>query len=491
MRRRQFLHSLSGLLASGVLPSFANEGNNPPQDKPSTVQENLFDVIVVGSGAAGMSAAVSAAESGAHRILVLEKAPTMGGHTMVSTGYVSAINRDRLSPSQIEAAYESMLESMHRMSGGRGNISLQKKLVKDSADIIDWLAGMGLKWEHNVFQTLAGLAPRSYISSAVRAGYDYITTLNKRARKFGIDVRFSTRAQTLLVDDEGSVKGLEAQSGDFSLTFYAPSIVLATGGYGGNVAMRSRYVPWMNSSYSTTADPYFEGTDTATGDGIAMGSEIGAQLIDMDCIMAIPFWGGRLTDYVGADIYLDSTGRRFVNEGSSWGEISAAIRRQPNGQCWVVTDSQSLQGASRSSKIMNGVVKVADSIEEMAAGMKVDPTILKTTLERYNSFARKGVDEDFGKNMFTQEINRPPYFYGKEKLYIHYCCGGLKIDEKARVINTQGHPIEGLFAAGETTGGVHGKDRVGGCSLTDCFVFGREAGKTSAAHAGRAKNDLV
>lgn len=222
-----------------------------------------------------------------------------------------------------------------------------------------------------------------------------------------------------------------------------------------------------------------------------MGAQLGAALVDMDCIMVIPFWGGRLTDYVGADIYVDAQGRRFVNEGSSWNEISTAIRKLPNEQCWVITDSQSIQGASRSSKIMNGIVSVANTVEEMAAGMGVDKNTLRQTLERYNSFARKGIDEDFGKNMFTQEINKPPYFYGKERLYVHYCCGGLRIDEHARVLSAQGIPIGGLYAAGETTGGVHGKDRLGGCSITDCFVFGREAGKSGARYALQAKANLV
>lgn len=478
MKRRQLLEVL---LAAGLCCRSVQAGRLPQAE----TARKSYDVIVVGSGAAGLSAAVSAAEHGARRVLVLEKAPTLGGHTIVSTGYVSAINREKLSASEIDAACEAMLAGMRSTAGSRGSVALERKLVRESADIICWLAAMGLKWESNAFQTLAGLAPRSYISSAVRAGYDYITTLNKRARALNVEVLFSTKAQKLLISEDASIAGLTALSEHGPVDFSAASVVLATGGYGGNVAMRSRYVPWLDASYPTTADPNFEGIDTATGDGIEMGAAIGAALVDMDCIMAIPFWGGRLTDYVGADIYVDAAGRRFVNEGSSWKDISTQIRKLPNEECWVITDSQSLQGASRSTKIMNGVVKSANTIEEMAAGMRVNKDVLRRTLERYNSFVRSGVDEDFGKNMFTQEINRPPYFYGKERLYVHYCCGGLKIDEHARVIGRNNLPIAGLFAAGETTGGVHGEDRMGGCSLTDCFVFGREAGKSSAAYANQ------
>lgn len=479
VKRRQLLCSL--VACSCTLAATSARAQSVSSDNPH------YDVIVVGSGAAGLSAAVSAAENGARRVLVLEKATTLGGHTIVSTGYVSALNRKRLSLEEYAKSAEVMIEGMRKAADGRGNPDLARKIVSESADIMDWLASMGLKWEHNVFQTLAGLAPLSYVSSSVRAGYDYITTLNKRARALGVEVLFSTRATQLHVDEHNRIVGLSAQKEFQTMRFDAPAVVLATGGYGGNVAMRSRYVPWLDSSYPTTADPYFSGTDCATGDGIEMGSQLGAMLTDMDCIMVIPFWGGRLTDYVGADIYLDFSGRRFVNEGSSWNIISNAIRKLPNEECWVITDSQSLQGASRSTKIMNGVVKSANTIAEMAEGMNVKESVLTHTLERYNSFVRSGIDEDFGKNMFTQEINRPPYFYGKERLYVHYCCGGLQIDSYARVLDVRSKPILGLFAAGETTGGIHGRDRLGGCSLTDCFVFGRQAGKSGALYSKRTR----
>lgn len=472
MNRRQLLYGLMACGCAMPLPGL--------QAKTNRADGRHYDVIVVGSGAAGMSAAVSAAENGAGRVLVLEKATTLGGHTMVSTGYVSALNRGRLSADQYELTARTMLEGMKIAADGKGSLELARKIVYESSIIIDWLADMGLKWEHNVFQTLAGLSPISYVSSSVRAGYDYITTLNKRARELGVDVLFSTRATELLVGADNQIIGLAAKRAGQIVRFTAPCVVLATGGYGGNVAMRTHYVPWLDATYPTTADPNFSGTDCATGDGIEMGLRLGAALADMDCIMVIPFWGGRLTDYVGADIYVDAAGRRFVNEGSSWSVISKAIRKLPNEECWVITDSQSLQGASRSTKIMKGIVKSADSIAEMADGMNVKESVLRHTLDRYNGFARAGLDEDFGKTMFTQEINRPPYFYGKERLYVHYCCGGLKIDEFARVLDADNKPIAGLFAAGETTGGIHGRDRLGGCSLTDCFVFGRQAGKSGA-----------
>ena len=186
--------------------------------------DHSYDVIVVGSGAAGLSAA---AENGARRVLVLEKETTLGGHTMVSTGYVSALSRKNVSQKDYEASAHTMLEGMRRLADGRGNEALQRKLVYESADIIEWLASMGLRWEDNVFQTLAGLAPRSYISSAVRAGYDYITTLNKRARSLGVEVRFSTRAMQIKTGSDNRIVGLVVQSESQSVEFEAPTVILA------------------------------------------------------------------------------------------------------------------------------------------------------------------------------------------------------------------------------------------------------------------------
>ena len=214
-----------------------------------------------------------------------------------------------------------------------------------------------------------------------------------------------------------------------------------------------------------------------------MAEEVEAALTDMDCIQTLPFWGGRLTDYVGADIYLNQDGERFVNEASSWKRISDAIWALPDHECWVVTDSQSLKGASRSAKLIKNIVRQAPSVRAMASGMGISEDVLQATLDRYNGFVQKGQDADFGKSMFTQTISVPPYYYGKEHLFVHYCCGGVRFNVKSEVLNRSGEAIPGLFAAGEVTGGLHGADRVGGCSITDCVVYGRNAGRSAAQFA--------
>ena len=148
---------------------------------------------------------------------------------------------------------------------------------------------------------------------------------------------------------------------------------------------------------------------------------------------------------------------------------------------WAITDSQSQKGASLGIKLMNKVIKKADTVEEMAAQMKVPKKILEETLETYNRYAKEGKDPLFGKTQFTQTIDRPPYYFGKEKLGVHFCCGGIKLNKNAEVVPTSGGIIPGLYVCGEASGGPHGHDRMGGVALMSAFVFGRIAGKEAVA----------
>ena len=471
MQRRHVVTSL-GILA--LCPSLTQAQAND--------EHEIWDLVVIGSGVAGLSAAVSAAQNGLSKVLILEKAPTLGGHSILSTGYMSAVCRHGQPQSVYEQEVDSMVHTMTVVGENLGSPSLIRKLVRESGDALHWLSSLGLVWSPNVYQAVAGITVKSYIPSQVRAGYDYVVTLNRAARQLGVSVRLSCRVTQLLDDQQGRIRAITFVHNATTQTIRTKSVVIATGGFGGNVTLRQRYDSRLNASFTTTASPDNATLDTATGDGITLASKVGAQLVDMQHIQILPFWGGRLTDYTGADIYLNHQGQRFVNEGGTWKHIAKVIWEQPDKTFWVVTDSQSSKGASRSGKLMHGTVKQAASIEEMAEGMGVDCDTLRQTLLRYNAFAAKGHDDDFGKQTFTQTIDKSPYYYGPERLYVHYCCGGLKFDLQSRVIGRGNSPIPGLFAAGEVTGGLHGADRVGGCSITDCVVFGRNAGREAARY---------
>ena len=189
----------------------------------------------------------------------------------------------------------------------------------------------------------------------------------------------------------------------------------------------------------------------------------------MDKIQGFCFLGGRLVDYTGADIYLNKNGLRFVNEGASHGDVLAELLKQPQRAMWVITDSQSKKGLSLENKLADGAVKKFDSLRQVAAFIGCPAETLEETVTRYNDFVLKGVDKDFGKKVMLQTISYPPFYVGQERVGVHYCCGGLKFNEKAQVLNTSEEPIAGLYVAGEASGGVHGKDRLGGIGLTDAW----------------------
>lgn len=475
MRRRELL---AGLPLIALAPRAFGSGKAAPAGEA--------DVAVIGSGLAGLSAAVSAAEAGAKRIVIFEKEATIGGHSAVSTGYFSAVRRNpKGSEAEYRRAVDSMIRDMEATGHGKGNPALIRQLVEESGDAVDWLSKKGVVWLPDTYEALGGMSPRSYISSFVRGGYDFIYALNGEARRLGAEIRFSSRVTDLapLENGRGFDVVFRRKGAARAESLRARAVVIATGGFTDSVELRQKYDPRLTAEFTTTSNPYGTAVASNTGDGLLLAQKLGAGTADLDQILTIPFSGGRLTNYVGADIYLDESGHRFVDESASMEDISRAVWKLPNQTFWVLTDSQSSKGASRNVKLINGIVKTAQTLPEAARGMGISSKVLERELELYNRCARAKKDPVFGRTTFTQEIKKPPYYFGKERPYIHFCNGGILFDRLGRVLRESGVPIPALYAAGEATGGVHGHGRLGGCSLTDCVVFGRIAGRSAARRA--------
>ena len=304
--------------------------------------------------------------------------------------------------------------------------------------------------------------------------------MNHKARSLSVKVRLRTEAVNLLEKD-GQVMGVRVKDRNGKLTdLEAKDVVIATGGFTANVAMRLKYDSRLDASLFTTANQTGRGFDGSTGDGILMAEKLGAQTVDMDAIQLIPLRGGRLLNYVGGDIYVDSEGKRFIDESKGVKAIAEGYLNLPDRVFWVITDSQSQKSLDLDAKLLAGSVHIADSVSEMAKKMHVSAKVLQETLDRYNRFVEQGEDKDFGKKIFTQKIEKPPFYFGGEQFDIHYSCGGLKINKTCQVIGKADKPIPNLYAVGEVTGGIHGRDRLGGDSLISCFVFGKIAGEEIA-----------
>lgn len=473
LRRDLFAAALcSGGLAP--LPSWAKTGIAPA--------DGIWDVVVAGSGLAGLCAAASALESGARHVLVLEKGPLIGGHSAFSSGSLSIVSPRRQKPLGIEDSVDLLVEDSRRV-GGKINEAIIRFIGEKSEEDADWLESLGVPFSSMVFEAAAGLRARSIGMVGGRAGRFYVRAVHRHALKLGMQLRLDTPLKSIAREDGLWRFETGASPSGTPLTGHAKALILATGGFTANVARRLLYDARLDATLHTTANPHGLVFDGAMGDGIDLGVSAGAACADMDKFLLLAYAGGKLLEYAGADIYLSMQGNRFVNEVASTGEIADALFGLPEKTMWVVTDSLSVKGAALGIKLANGSVRKSDSIAEMARGMGIAPQHLENVIRTYNESVDKGYDPQFGKTLFLQKIAKPPFYWGMEYLNVHNSLGGLVTDTEARVLTEAGTPVAGLYAAGETVGGIFGKDRLGGMALTAALVMGREAGQSAAAFA--------
>lgn len=487
--------SESAFVSEPILPNDSTEQIEHPERIEA-------DVVVVGSGTAGLSAAVAAREAGARRVVLLEKGAITGGHGIYSSGSVSIARRkpDASDPIERDADVRRMTEEILEAGAGESNPELARILASESESAVRWLAGMGVGWRPLLYRAVGAVTSRNISTGSPAAGYDYVTALAGRAKALGVRFFHSTEAVELLTSSgekassDIKVTGvrarrMNAKDGTRTVDFIAPAVVLATGGFSANVAMRMTYDARLDERYPTTANPRGFLFDGATGDGIRMARAVGAREVGMRHIQVIPYSGGRLLDFVGGEIWVNDEGKRFVSEGVPFGELAETLHVTEGRSFWAISDASTQKSATLGVKLAEGIVREAPSIEALAAAIGVPFSNLSATIERWNRDARKGWDATFDRPISGVPLTSSPFFYGRETWSVHFTCGGIAIDGKARVLSKTGRPIPGLYAAGETTGGLHGRDRLGGNGLTETFVFGRIAG-THAAETASMKAEV-
>jgi len=440
-------------------------------------EEDNYDLIVIGSGAAGLCSAITAKQNGLKRVLVLEKAKFIGGHSIISEGTANF-----LLPTDPPDVRNEWIKQTLETGGYLANKKMVETFVDRSTETFYWLKSLGINWKMNRFIAVTGELGISTNDGTERSGSNCVRALLNAARKEKVEIKLGTGAVQILLSPVGAVCGVLAKSKEQVKRFNAKAVVIATGGFTANVGMRMRYDSRLDSNFNTTSNPFRMDYDGSTGDGIMMAEVVGAQTVGMKHIELIPLNGGRVLNYVGGDIYVDSSGSRFVDETAKVSTILEKFLDLPDNTMWVITDSQSEKNSSFEGKLISGVIQRADTVDEMARKMNVSAIALSYTLERYNNFVEKGFDSDFGKKIFTQKINKPPYYFGKERFDIHTSLGGILTDVRARVIGKDDKPIYGLYAAGETVGGIEGAARQGGNALTIAFVFGRISGEEAAKY---------
>ena len=519
----------AALTAAGLNPDdykTAVENNATAED--STVDA---DVVVVGAGGAGMTAAITAAGEG-KSVVILESQSMVGGNSVRATGGMNAgktvyqdenefgesagvekslktaaekyadnetITALAKTVSEQWAAYQANptgyfdsveLMELDTMIGGKGinDPELVETLCANSADAIDWLDEHGITL-HNV-SSFGGASvkrihrPVNAEGKTVSVGSYMIPLLQENCEKAGVKMMLDTTATEILTDANGAAVGVKATgaSGE-TVTVNAKAVVLASGGFGANLDMVVKYKPELKG-FMTTNAPGIQ------GQGIEMAEAIGAATVDMDQIQIHPTveanTAALITEGLRGDgaVLINAEGKRFIDEVGTRDVVSAAEIAQTGSYSWLVVD----QAMVDASSVIQGYIKKGYTVtgatyEELGEAMGVDAAAFAETMEKWNGYVEAKNDPDFGRTSFANPLNTAPYYAVKVTAGVHHTMGGLKINANTEVLNEKGEVIPGLFAAGEVTGGVHGANRLGGNAVADFTVFGRIAGAAASDYA--------
>ena len=442
------------------------------------------DVVIIGAGGAGMTAAINTAQAGKD-VILLEKMPYAGGNTTKATGGMNAAETHYQAEQGIDDSVEQFVEDT--MEGGH-NINdkdLVTTLAENSAEAIDWLDSIGAPLPKVSFSGGATNARIHAPEDGSGVGAYLVTSLLKKMDELDINVMYDTKA-TSLISKDGTVTGVKAESKDTEYTIKAKAVILATGGFGNNEDMIVQYRKDLKGTVTTSAPGI-------TGDGIVMAEDVGADLVDIEQIQLHPTVEQKtsmlITESVRGDgaILVNQDGKRFTDELLTRDVVSAAELEQPGSYAYIIFDQRLRDGLKAIEKyVSTGITVQGDTIEELAEKIDVDPATLAETLKNWNQYVADQNDPDFGRTTgMDQDLSQAPFYAIKIAPGIHHTMGGVHIDTDARVIDKDGNPIPGLFAAGEVVGGVHGGNRLGGNAVADIVVFGKIASESAVEYCDK------
>ena len=465
-----------------------------PADAEKAEDQTIeVDVAVIGAGGAGMAAAVTANEQGAN-VLVVEKSGAMGGNTIMAGGALNAVDEGSETALANDDSVERHYTQTYEGGDKQGDPELVRVLVENAWDGVEWLKDMGMEFKPGTFTVLGGMWPRAHKpEEPVGTGF-FKTYQSYMDSHDNIEVMYNTTAKELIVED-GVVTGVvcEGETGNTVTVKAKNGVVLACGGFAGNVEMRQKY----NTQWADLG----EGVKTTnakanTGDGILMAEAVGANLVQMGNIQLLPMGDpetGSLSGDIEMDverrIFVNKEGFRFVDEGGRRDQMTAALLEQTDLTMYIVMDSDCYPtgdevnnfNESVNELIAEGRAFKGDSLEDLAEKIGVPAENLVKAVDEFNSHVDDKSKDEFGRTLYSTKIDDAPFYAAPRVPTAHHTMGGVQIDTETHVIDTEGNVIPGLFAAGEVTGGIHGANRLGGNALTDTVVFGRIAGRNAAA----------
>ncbi|HOL59407.1 MAG TPA: flavocytochrome c [Syntrophales bacterium] len=499
--RRDFLKTTGGAAVAGVTLSGLMWSPADAAPLPKKWEET-FDVVIVGSGFAGLAAAYEAKKAGAS-VVVLEKMKTPGGNSIINGGVVAAAGSPLQEKMGIKDSPELLLQDMLKAGLHLNYVELARMVAYKSNETVQWTINeLGVQYKEKVTQEGGHSVPRMY-STYNQSGSAIITRLLAKLKEINVVPRTQCYLTQIYRDKDGRVKGVQIRegyvfpkenSGRLKNIRARKAVILATGGFGADVSFRTTQDPRLDEKVDTTNQP------GATAEALKEALRIGCTPVQLSWIQLGP-WGSPDEKGMGLNpffaqlccamygLWIDTkTGKRFVNELADRKIRADAILRAGN-KCIAFTDAhgfaigEKLIAEAIPKLIERGVVKKYDTLEDMAKAYNIPLEPLKETIERWNKSVLAGKDEEWGRYLQKdqQPIGPGPYYASRLMPKVHHCMGGVRINTKAQAIDLfTNQPILGLYAAGEVTGGVHGAVRLGSCATVDCLVFGRIAGQNAA-----------
>ncbi len=514
--------------------------NAPEKAAPTQIDLNA-DVIIVGGGGAGLSAAVSATDAGAS-VIIIEKEGYVGGNTLVSGGIfncpdpdmqkevtmtagVASLVETALAEEPVNEAHAKLIQNVkkeyeeHIASGATylfdsvnwfclqtwnagdkvADLDLLYNMCEKSFDTMNWLSSMGWQYQEHIKQGAGALYQRTH-SSVDHAGVGFINAFTATLESRDAQIIYYTTANELIMEN-GKCVGVAATDRDGNtVTLRANSgVILATGGFARNADMIQQYNTsgkWPDLSKITCTN-----MPGITGDGIIMAEAVGAALRDMEQIQLLqttqPGTGNCVYAYVAPDeaagyLFFNKEGNRFIGEDGRRDDISLAALAQTDALFYMLESSDvikdptvlyDLLGVPMTECINAGAIIVGDTLEDLCEKLDWNYENVKAQLDSYNAKVdENAVSDELGRKLLTIKQENGPWYAIPRTPSIHHTMGGVVINTDTQVIDTNDSIIPGLFAAGEITGGIHGANRVGGNALVDCITYGRVAG-TSAAES--------
>lgn len=433
------------------------------------------DIVIVGAGGAGLTAATEAASHGAS-VIVLEKMGIAGGNTNASTGGLNASQTSVQDSRGIEDTNEQFYTDTMKGGYNLNDPALVRTLTEHSAQTVDWLMSIGADLS-DVGKMAGSTNSRTHRPQGGGAiGAHLVPVLLKAAESAGADIRYRSTV-TKILSANGSTAGVAVQTADGSYKVNAKAVILATGGFGANSGMVVQYKHDLEGFGTTNHKG-------ATGDAFALVEPFNVALVDMEQIQThptvVPSNGVMITEAVRGNgaIMVNREGKRFGNEMATRDVMSADILAQTGKTAYLLFD----QGVRESLKAIEdyakqGLLIQAQTVSELAEKLNMPKDVLAQTVMSYNQAQASGTDPDFGRRGadMPRALETAPFYAVEVGPAVHHTMGGIKINSDAQVLTTSGNAVPGLFAAGEVTGGVHGGNRLGGNAISDITVFGKIA----------------